>query len=68
MNTTQENVPIPEKYLLTIKEAAQYTNIGINKIEWMLNEPLCPFVIYVGRKRLVKREKFEEFLESKISI
>ncbi|MCR4674735.1 MAG: excisionase family DNA-binding protein [Lachnospiraceae bacterium] len=62
------NVPIENKYLLTIKEAALYTNIGINKIELMLNEPMCPFVIYVGRKRLVKRQKLENYLENKVVI
>jgi excisionase family DNA binding protein len=63
-----ENIPIENKYLLTIKEAALYTNIGINKIELMLNEPMCPFVIYVGRKRLVKRKEFENYLEHKIAL
>lgn len=63
-----ENISIENKYLLTIKEAALYTNIGINKIEMMLNEPMCPFVIYVGRKRLVKRKEFENYLEHKIAL
>ena len=63
-----ENIPIENKYLLTIKKAALYTNIGINKIELMLNEPMCPFVIYVGRKRLVKRKEFENYLEHKIAL
>ena len=27
---------------LTIKEAAEYSNIGINKIESMLKQPNCP--------------------------
>ena len=63
-----ENISIENKYLLTIKEAALYTNIGINKIELMLNEPMCPFVIYVGRKRLVKRKEFENYLEHKIAL
>ena len=63
-----ENISIENKYLLTIKEAALYTNIGINKIELMLNEPMCPFVIYVGRKRLVKRKEFENYLEHKVAL
>lgn len=41
-------VPIHLKMTLTIKEAAAYSNIGINKIESMLRSPNCPFVLYVG--------------------
>ena len=35
-------VPIHLKMTLTIKEAAAYSNIGINKIESMLYSPNCP--------------------------
>ena len=55
-------VPIHLKVTLTIREAAEYSNIGINKIESMLRTPHCPFVLYVGTKRLVKRKEFEEYL------
>lgn len=44
-------VPIHLKMTLTIKEAAAYSNIGINKIESMLRSPNCPFVLYVGSKK-----------------
>ena len=39
-----QEVPICEKMLLTIKEAAMYSNIGINRIDSMLREEGCPFV------------------------
>ena len=61
-------VPIPQKELLTISEAAEYTNIGINKIDSMLRTPNCPFVLFVGKKKLVKRKKFEEFLSDNMVI
>lgn len=63
-----ERVPIHLKVALTIKEAAEYSNIGINKIDSMLREPNCPFVLYVGTKRLVKRKEFEIFLSEKLVI
>lgn len=63
-----ERVPIHLKVALTIKEAAEYSNIGINKIDSMLREPNCPFVLYVGAKRLVKRKEFEIFLSEKLVI
>lgn len=58
-----KTVPIWEKVTLTVEEAAEYSNIGINKIGDMLNEPACPFVLFNGRKRLVKRKEFERYLE-----
>ena len=61
-------VPIHEKMLLTIKEAAEYSNIGINKIDSMLRTPNCPFVLYVGTKKLVKRKEFEQFISQRLVI
>lgn len=48
MVTEIQKVPIHLKMTLTIKEAAEYSNIGINKIESLLRTPNCPFVLYVG--------------------
>lgn len=56
------NVPIEKKLNLTIREAAEYSNIGMNKINEMLRNPMCIFVLYVGAKKLVKRKEFEQFL------
>lgn len=62
-------VPIWEKVTLTIDEAAEYSNIGINRINDMLNNPSCPFVLFVGKgKRLIKRKEFEKYLEKTDSI
>ena len=61
-------VPIHLKMTLTIKEAAEYSNIGINKIDAMLKQPNCPFVLYVGTRKLVKRREFEEYIRREISI
>ena len=59
-----KTIPIWEKVTLTVEEAAEYSNIGINKISNMLNEPGCPFVLFIGRgKRLIKRKEFERFIE-----
>ena len=61
-------VPISEKVLLTVEEAASYSNIGINKISELLNNPLCEFVLHVGKKRLVKRKEFEKYIEKTLKI
>ncbi len=61
-------LPINQKVLLTIKEAAEYSNIGTNKIDAMLKQPNCPFVLYVGTRKLVKRKEFETYLSGKVAI
>lgn len=67
-NVVTTEVPIWEKINLTVKETAEYSNIGINKIDNMLNNPMCTFVLRVGKKRLVKRKEFEKYLEKNIEI
>ena len=68
MPMTPDKVPIHLKVTLTIREAAEYSNIGINKIDSLLRTPNCPFVLYVGTKKLVKRKEFEEFLSQRLII
>lgn len=68
MSTNIEKVPIQDKLALTIREAAEYSNIGINRIERMLNTPNCPFALYVGTKRLVKRKQFEDYIRGVLQI
>nr|WP_292199328.1 excisionase [Butyrivibrio sp.] len=63
-----QTVPIQDKLALTIREAAVYSNIGINKLESLLRSPRCPFVLYVGKKKLVKRKEFEKFITDNIEI
>lgn len=63
-----EKVPIYCKMTLTIREAAEYSNIGINKIESLLKQPNCPFVLFVGTRKLVKRQEFEEYIRGKLVI
>ena len=61
-------LPIDRKMLLSIREAAEYSNIGINKIDELLKQPNCPFVLFVGTKKLVKRKAFEAHIEGKVAI
>ena len=34
----------------------------------MLRSPNCPFVLYVGTKKLVKRRAFEQYISDKLVI
>lgn len=65
---TVEKVPIAQKITLTIREAAEYSNIGINRIDNMLRSPGCTFVLFVGTKKLVKRKEFEAFISKNLVI
>ena len=56
-------VPIWEKMNLTVDEAAEYSNIGINKIRELTEKPSCPFVLWIGKKRVIKRKEFEKYIE-----
>ena len=60
-------VPIHLKMTLTAREAAEYS-IGINKINSMLRSPNCPFVLFVGTKKLVKRREFEQYISRTMAI
>ena len=56
------NIPLNEKYTLTIKEAAAYFNIGVKKMSRLAEEHTSSFSIYSGNRYLIIRTKFEEFL------
>ena len=56
-------IPIWEKMNLTVEEAAEYSNIGIHKIYELINQPNCPFVLFIGKKRVIKRKEFEKYVE-----
>lgn len=68
MQQNNVGIPLNLKLTMTVKEAAQYSNIGINRIDRMLRNPNCPFVLYVGTKKLVKRKEFEQFISNKLTI
>ncbi len=67
-NGKKIEVPIWEKANLTVEEAAAYSGIGINKIKEISNDDKCPFVLWVGTKRLIKRKLFDAYVERQFSI
>ena len=68
MSKAMNPVPIYHKITLTIDEASELSNIGINRIDAMLRKPNCPFVLFVGKKKLVKRKEFEEYISKTLYI
>ena len=63
-----KEVPIWEKSNLTLEEAAAYTGIGIGKLRKLSDSEDCTFVLWVGTKRLIKRKKFDEYIEMAYSV
>ena len=66
--TARKEVPIADKALLTLEEAAKYFNIGMPKIRELTADDHCPFVLWNGSKRLIKRKPFEDYLYKQFSI
>lgn len=61
-------VPLWVKANLTLEEASMYFGIGQNKLRELTNSDSCPYVIWCGNKRLIKRKLFTEYLEKMYSI
>ena len=61
-------IPVWEKANLTLEEAAAYSNIGINRLRELSDGDQCPFVLFVGNKRLIKRKQFDSYLAEAYSI
>ena len=57
-----KEVSISEKYLLSIKEAGTYFNIGTKKMRRLAEDNLGGFSVFCGNRYLIIRTKFEEFI------
>ena len=53
---------LKDKYLLTIKEAAFYFNIGTKKMRRIAEDNLGKVAVFCGNRFLIVRPKFEEFI------
>ena len=67
MNCTNMNnadIPVWEKYTLTIEEAARYFRIGENKLRKLAEENLSSgWVIMNGNRIQIKRKLFEKIID-----
>ena len=61
-------VPLWEKSNLTVEEAASYSGIGRDKIKEISNGDNCPFVLWIGTKRLIKRKQFDAYIDKMFSL
>ena len=59
----ETRVQIRDKFCLTVEEASLYFNIGEKKLRKIVADNLdSGFIIQNGVKILIKRKRFEEFL------
>ncbi len=59
------DVPIWEKYTLTIEEASKYFRIGENKLRKLAEENLSAnWVILNGNRIQIKRKQFEKVIDN----
>lgn len=56
-------VPIHNRVLLTINEASDYCGIGEHTLRRIVAEnPSADFIITNGNRTLIKRKRFEDFI------
>ena len=57
------DIPVWEKYTLTIEEASSYFRIGENKLRQVANEHKAECVIMNGNRMLIKKKNFEKVID-----
>jgi hypothetical protein len=58
-------VPVSERYTLSIEEAAVYYGIGQKRLRYLIaDDPTADYLIAVGNRTRFKRRKFEEYLDN----
>ena len=57
-------IPYWEKYMLTLREAAEYFHIGEKKMRQIVEENMdAKFLLENGNRVMIKRKFFEEYLD-----
>ncbi len=68
VKTSKFDIPVWHKLNLTIEEAAAYSNIGIHRLYELTEQEDCPFVLWIGSRRVIKRKSFDEYIEKMGSV
>ncbi len=63
------DVPVWEKYTLSVDEAAAYFRIGQNKLRKLIDENIhADYLLWNGNRPQIKRKKFENYVDRLCSI
>lgn len=61
---TRNQIPLWERYTLSVEEAAIYFRVGQNKLRRVIQEsPDADFIIWNGNRPQIKRIKFEQYID-----
>ena len=62
-------IPYWEKYMLTLREAAEYFHIGEKKMRQIVDDNMdANFLLESGNRVMIKRKLFEEYLDGATAI
>ncbi len=65
MEKTRKDIPLWEKYTLSVEEAALYFRLGQNKLRDIIREdPDANFIIWNGNRPQIKRKLFEKYIDT----
>lgn len=63
-NMESKEIPLWQKYTLTVEEASHYFRIGQAKLRRMISENGdADFILWNGNRPQIKRKLFEEFVD-----
>ena len=57
-------VELDKKLTLSVEEASELSGIGVNTIYRMMKNPQYDFVLWIGKRRRIKREAFEKMIRN----
>ena len=57
-NKFKYDIPIYHRPIISVDEATAYSGIGRTKLYELTTMENCPFVIWVGTRRVIKRKSF----------
>lgn len=65
----KQSLPWWQKYTLTLEEAAEYFGISYKKLRLICKAHADEeFLLWNGNRALIKREQFEKYLDSQMTV
>lgn len=59
-----QDIPLWQKYTLSVEEAARYFRIGRAKLRKLIDEDAsAPYILWNGNRPQIKRKLFEEYID-----
>lgn len=58
-------IPVSEKYVLSLEEASLYFHIGINRLRKLVTQHKdADWVLWIQTHAAIKRKKFEQYIDA----